>query len=192
LTVRVGLLGLQGAFRDHMRPLAALGAPWQVVRGPDDLPAVDRLIIPGGESTVMAKFLTAFDLLSPLRKRIRGGMPVWGICAGAILLAETVDGRAGLIAALPMAVARNAYGRQLASTERSIAIPALKARSFPAVFIRAPRILSVAPDITVLARRDNDPVFVQRRNVMATTFHPELTDRLAVHRHFLTIQPADR
>jgi 5'-phosphate synthase pdxT subunit len=188
----VGLLGLQGAFRDHVRPLERLGRSWRVVRDRKDLAAVDRLILPGGESTVMAKFLVAFGMDGMLTDRIRAGMPVWGICAGAILMAATVDGRSGLLGVLPMAVARNAYGRQLASCEQPVAISAWGQRRFPAVFIRAPRIVSVSPEVSVHAVRGGDPVFVQCGTAMATTFHPELTDRLAIHRHFLALPAAQR
>ena len=162
----VGLLGLQGAFRDHIRHLKSLGVEFQVVRDAAGLKSVRRLILPGGESTVMGKFLAEFGMIEPLRERIAGGMPVWGICAGAILLADRVDGLPGRLRAMDMAVARNAYGRQLASTSRDVEVPVLDAwggggRSFPAVFIRSPRITAAGPQVAIHARSDRDPVFVQ-------------------------------
>jgi 5'-phosphate synthase pdxT subunit len=146
---------------------------------------VDRLIIPGGESTVMEKFLDMFAMTAPLKEKIKAGMPAWGICAGSILLAATVDGRPGILGVLPVDVTRNAYGRQLESSEKIIAVPELRRPQFPAMFIRSPRIESVGPEVSVLASADNDPVFVRCGHVMATTFHPELTDDSAFHDYFV-------
>ena len=183
--MRVGLLGLQGAFLDHIPHLEALNAGWKVVRTSEDLPEVDRLILPGGESTVMARFLAAFGMIDPLVARIRAGMPVWGICAGSILLAETVDGRPGVLAALPAAVKRNAYGRQLASATRPISVPQLDRPAFSAMFIRAPRFESLGTGVEVLARSGPDPVCVRYGTVLATTFHPELTRDPVFHEFFI-------
>lgn len=183
----VGLLGLQGAFLDHRKHLARLGRPWRIVRDVDDLSAVDRLIIPGGESTVMTMYLEAFGLVAPLRQRIAAGMPVWGICAGAILLAETVDGAPGVLQALSVGVRRNAYGRQDASDVQPIAVPTLQRPAFPAMFIRAPQICIVGPAVSILAMRDGLPVFVRQNRIMATTFHPELTDDTVFHAYFLGV-----
>lgn len=183
----IGLLGLQGAFRDHIRHLEALGVRWRVVRDADDLPSVERLIIPGGESTVMARYLKRFSLVGPLKKRMAEGMPVWGICAGAILLAESVDGGPGLTGALPIKVSRNAYGRQIASFQAGLDVPKLSLSNFPAIFIRAPRIIDAGSGAAVLARLGGDPVFVQAGAVMATTFHPELGKDPIFHRYFLAV-----
>lgn len=181
----VGVLGLQGAVQDHGRHLSALHAAWRWVRTPDDLEGIDRLILPGGESTVMAKFLAQLDLVAPLRRRLAEGMPAWGICAGAVLLARSVDGRQGVLGSLDMAVARNAYGRQAASDQVPVDIPSLGRTGFPAMFIRAPRITAVGDRVAVLARRGGDPVFLARGAVMATTFHPELTNDPVFHAYFL-------
>lgn len=181
----VGLLGLQGAFLDHRKHLSRLGRRWRIVRDVDDLAAVERLILPGGESTVMAMFLESFGLLAPLRQRIVAGMPVWGICAGAILLAGTVDDGPGPIAALDAAVRRNAYGRQDASDVHPVDIPILDRPAFPAMFIRAPLITATGPEVTVLATRAHVPVFVRQGSIMATTFHPELTEDPVFHEYFL-------
>ena len=186
--MRVGLLGLQGAFLDHIPHLERCGVEHIIVRDAQELADVDRLIIPGGESTVMAKFLEEYDMLGPLVHRVAQGMPVWGVCAGAILLAERVDNHPGPLSLLPIAVTRNAYGRQIDSVTKTIGIPALKAKDYPAIFIRAPKIDQVGPGVMIHARRDGDPIFVQKKRVMATTFHPELNrgdDRF--HHFFLSI-----
>jgi len=183
----IGLLGLQGAFQDHIPHLEAAGANWRVVRDAENLSAVDRLIIPGGESTVMARYLTRFSLTEPLKVRIEGGMPVWGICAGAIVLAKTVDEKPGILGALPVAVRRNAYGRQVDSFQAPIDVPALSLSAFPAIFIRAPKIVSTGEDLEILSRVGDDPIFVRAGRVMATTFHPELTGSSAFHRFFASL-----
>jgi pyridoxal 5'-phosphate synthase pdxT subunit len=185
--MRVGLLGLQGAFRDHIPHLRRLGADIQVVRRVEDLSGIDRLILPGGESTVMAKYLSAFGLTAPLQQRIEEGLPIWGVCAGCILLARQVDGRPGVLASVPIQVARNAYGRQKASAIRPIDIPRLDRSAFPAIFIRAPRVEAAADSIRVHARCGPDPVFIQSGSAMATTFHPELTADPAFHEFFLKL-----
>jgi 5'-phosphate synthase pdxT subunit len=185
--MRVGLLGLQGAFLDHIRHLRRLGADISLVKTPEAIAGIDRLILPGGESTVMGKFLEEFGMTAPLLDRVASGMPVWGICAGCILLAETVDGRPGLLSALPLTVARNAYGRQINSMESPVPIPILDRTAFPGIFIRAPRIISTGSDVTVHASVGSDPVFVQHGSIIATTFHPELTDDPVFHDFFLRL-----
>ena len=181
------MLGLQGAFRDHIPHLTHCGAKPLIVTTNADLATVDRLILPGGESTVMAKFIREFGLLDLLRERLAAGMPAWGICAGAILLAETVDGAPGLLRALPIHVTRNAYGRQRESCWRPVPIPLFGEEAYPAIFIRPPRIDSVTCNVTVHARSESDPVFVQCGRIMATTFHPELNGDFQFHRRFLSL-----
>lgn len=186
--MRVGLLGLQGAFLDHIPHLRRFGVEHAIVRDALGLAAVDRLILPGGESTVMTKFLNEFGMRTPLQQRIEKGMPVWGVCAGAILLARQVDDHEGALAVLPISVARNAYGRQIASDKKAIDIPLFELTDYPAIFIRAPRIEQIEKSVTVLAKCGEDPVFVQKERIMATTFHPELNredDRF--HRYFLSL-----
>lgn len=185
--MKVGLLGLQGAFRDHIRHLSAVGAGFVLVKNPADLDLADRLIIPGGESTVMKKYLRDFGIEGPLLERISGGMPVWGICAGCILLAQYVDGAPGPVRALPVSVERNAYGRQRESSINPIYIPLLERNDFPAFFIRAPRLSSPGDGLVVHAKHGPDPVFIQSGRVMATTFHPELTDDPVFHDYFLQL-----
>jgi 5'-phosphate synthase pdxT subunit len=183
----IGLLGLQGAFRDHIPHLEAIGVKWCVVRDAEGLSGVDRLIIPGGESTVMARYLKRFSLAEPLKARIEEGLPVWGVCAGAIMLASTVNDRPGILGTLPIAVERNAYGRQVNSFQAAFDVPALSLTAFDGIFIRAPRIVNADAAVEVLAAVGGDPVFVRAGRVMATTFHPELTKSLAFHRFFLNL-----
>lgn len=183
----IGLLGLQGAFLDHLRFLEQLDAHYHIVKSANDLKNVDRLIIPGGESTVMAKFLNQFEMIEPIQQAISGGMPVWGICAGAIILAETVDNHPGTLQVLPVSVQRNAYGRQWASSWKTIDLPGLTAAPFHAAFIRAPRIIARAPNVETLAYCGPDPVFVRFDRILATTFHPELTNDTIFHRYFLSL-----
>jgi len=183
----VGLLGLQGAFRDHIKHLSALGTSYIIVKSLDHLNRIDRLIIPGGESTVIGKYLKDFLMEEPLRKRIVAGMPVWGICAGSILLAQTVNGAPGSICALPVNAERNAYGRQIESSVYEIDIPLLQRKDFLAFFIRAPRLSPHGNNLKIHAVCGPEPVFVQRDAVMATTFHPELTEDPVFHQYFMRL-----
>lgn len=185
--MHVGLLGLQGAFLDHLPHLQRCGAAYSIVRTAEALAEIDRLIIPGGESTVMTKFLVEFNMLDALKTRIQSGMPVWGICAGAILLARSIDGQPGPLAVLPAAVTRNAYGRQIDSIQKKIDVPLLEIKDYPAIFIRSPRLAHIDDGVQVHARRDADPVFVQYGHVMATTFHPELNPDDLFHLFFLSL-----
>ncbi len=185
--MQVGLLALQGAFMDHYRMLNALGASIVEVRKSSHLSGIDRLIIPGGESTVITKYLHELGLTKPLRTLIGRGLPVWGICAGCIVLARTVDRNSGPLDAIGIAVRRNAYGRQAQSAVRPVAIPHLGRSAFPALFIRAPEIVAVEEGVSVFAHDQKVPVFVQKQNVMATTFHPELTEDPILHEYFLEL-----
>ncbi len=183
----VGLLGLQGAFLDHIPHFNRLGVAHTIVRDRQSLNRVDRLVIPGGESTVMTKFLLEFNMAEPLKERISDGMPVWGVCAGAILLSREIDGAPGPLGSLQTAVTRNAYGRQINSSRKPINIPLFDAGSYPAIFIRAPRFDQLDDAISVHASLDSDPVFIQHLNIMATTFHPELNQDGLFHRYFLSM-----
>ncbi|MGD9210883.1 MAG: pyridoxal 5'-phosphate synthase glutaminase subunit PdxT [Desulfobacteraceae bacterium] len=185
--MRVGLLALQGAFVDHYPILKRLGVSVVEIRGPTDLLQIERLIIPGGESTVMAKYIKMFNMTLPLRNIIAQGLPVWGICAGCILLANTVDQCPGPLKVLNISVHRNAYGRQSQSAVFKIIVPKLQCSVFSAPFIRAPKITWVEKDVEVHADYSGDPVFVQQGAVMATTFHPELTGDPILHDYFLNI-----
>ncbi len=183
------MLALQGDFAEHAAALRAAGADVREVRLPADLEELDGLIIPGGESTTIGKLLVEWQLLDPLRNRIRQGFPVWGTCAGAILLAKDVqDALPGqpLLQVMDIAVRRNAFGRQVQSFETDLEVPALGRRPFPAVFIRAPRIEEVGPRAEAVASLDDGTVVAARQEqLLATSFHPELTGDARFHRLFV-------
>jgi 5'-phosphate synthase pdxT subunit len=185
--VRIGVLALQGAFREHRRVLEALGATAVEVRRPGDLEGLDGLIIPGGESTTIRMLMEDYGLTPVLRDRIAAGLPVLGTCAGMIVLARRVDGvPVPGLDALDVDVRRNAFGRQVDSFEADLDVPAVGDRPFHAVFIRAPLVDSVGPEVNVLARlEDQRVVGVQQGHVMGVAFHPELTDDARLHRYFL-------
>lgn len=180
--------------------LGALGAVARRVRRADELEAVDALLIPGGESTTMSKLAVEFGLLEPITKRIAAGMPVYGSCAGMIMLARTVlDGRPDQrgFDGIDMVVRRNAFGRQVDSFETDLVFEALPGEPVRAVFIRAPWVESVGPDVTVLARISGGPadgriVAVRQDNLLATAFHPELTGDLRLHQVFVELVRAAR
>jgi 5'-phosphate synthase pdxT subunit len=191
---RIGVLALQGDFREHIRALAELGAEAHPVRLPEDLAGVDGVVIPGGESTVMGKLMIEYQLDAPLRELIAGGAPVWGTCAGLILLSrETDNALAGqpLLAAMDIRTCRNAFGPQRASFEAHVRVPVLGDPPYHAVFIRAPSVESVGDGVEVLARLDDAPngqgtiVAVRQEHLLGTAFHPEVTDDLRFHAYFL-------
>jgi pyridoxal 5'-phosphate synthase pdxT subunit len=193
--VRVGVLALQGDVREHLRALRDSGAEPVPVRRPAELESVDALVIPGGESTTIGKLAAAFDLIEPLRKRIAGGMPAYGSCAGMILLADRVlDGVEGqqTLGGLDVTVRRNAFGRQVDSFEETIALSGVPGGPFHAVFIRAPWVESVGPDVEVLGTVEAGPaagriVAVRQGGLLATSFHPELAGDARVHARFVEI-----
>ena len=183
----VGILALQGAFAEHAAVLDQLQVPHFEIRQKRDLSRpMDRLILPGGESTVMRKLLTELELLEPLKQRITDGMPVLGTCAGLILLAKQVDGGKPCFATMDISVKRNAYGRQLGSfhTEQSFGSLGV----LPMTFIRAPYIASVQGDTQILATVDGNIVAARQGNQLVTAFHPELDDNTAIHEYFLQMQ----
>lgn len=186
---RVGVLALQGDFREHLAVLRGLGADAVPVRRPEELAAVDGLVIPGGESSVMDKLSRAFGLAEPLRAAVASGLPVYGTCAGLIMLANTiVDGIAGQqsIGGLDVAVRRNAFGSQVDSFETDLDIPAIGGAPLHAVFIRAPIVESVGPRATALASvEDGRVVAVEQENLLGTSFHPEITGDTRFHEYFL-------
>ncbi len=185
---KVGVLALQGAFREHREALDALGAHAVEVRMPEHLDALDALILPGGESTTVSKLLDSASLRAPIATQLAAGMPVLGTCAGLILLArEVVDGRAdqqsfGLV---DVAVRRNGYGRQRDSFEAPLTVAALPGGTFPGVFIRAPVVERVGAGVEVLATHDGVPVLLRSGAAVVASFHPELSGDLRVHEWFL-------
>ena len=185
-TKPVGILAIQGDFAMHAKMLDRIGAPWKLVKDPATLREVSGLILPGGESTTMLKFFACDGLGEAVRQFGASGKPVFGTCAGAILLAKEVlsppQERLGL---LDVTIERNAYGRQIDSSVRQGDCPELSDRPIEMVFIRAPIIRRVGEDVRVLAHSDGLPVLVEQRNLLAATFHPELTEDETVHRYFL-------
>ncbi len=186
----VGVLALQGAFREHEEMLSRMGVAHRQVRLPRDLAEVERLIIPGGESTTIGKLMVMYDLLEPLRERIQAGMPVWGTCAGAILLSRSiVDGRPDQPALQVMDIEsrRNAFGSQLDSFEADITMQGLDA-PFHSVFIRAPILQKPGTQCAVLAHLDDGRIVAARQaQMLATSFHPELTHDDRIHQYFLAM-----
>ncbi len=187
---KVGVLALQGDFREHIAVLSSLGADAVPVRRPSELAEVDGLIIPGGESSVMDKLSRLFDLAQPLKAAIASGLPVWGTCAGLIMLADTVlDGIEGQqsLGGLDIAVRRNAFGSQLDSFETDLDIPVLGEPALHAVFIRAPVVESTSSSVTTLASlSDGRIVAVEQGNLLGTSFHPEMTGDTRFHEYFLS------
>jgi len=184
--LRIGVLGLQGDFREHLAVLVRLGVDTLDVRTPEQLAGIDGLVIPGGESTTMGKLADRFGLIEPLRERIGAGMPVYGTCAGMIFLAARItDGDQPRLGTLDVTVRRNAFGRQVDSFEADLEIRGMSGGSFHAVFIRAPWIEQVGIGVEVLAEVDGRIVAVRQGGVLATSFHPELGEDTRFHRMFL-------
>jgi 5'-phosphate synthase pdxT subunit len=186
---RVGVLALQGDFREHLAVLDGLGAMAVPVRRPEELSQIDGLVIPGGESSVMDKLSRMFGLADPLKQAIADGLPVYGTCAGLIMLSNTVldaiNGQQSL-GGFDIAVRRNAFGSQVDSFETDLDVPALGDPPMHAVFIRAPVVESVGPDVAVLAALDDGRmVAVEQGNLLGTSFHPEMTGDTRFHEYFL-------
>lgn len=187
---RVGVLALQGDFREHRAVLESLGAETVAIRRPEELSDIDGLVIPGGESTVMDKLSRAFGLAEPLRAAIAAGLPVYGTCAGLIMLADRIPGAPEgqqTLGGLDISVRRNAFGSQLDSFETDLHIPELGADALHAVFIRAPIVESAGPGVTVLASLDDGRIVaVEQGNLLGTSFHPEVTNDYRFHAYFLS------
>ena len=185
--MKVGVLALQGDVREHERALEAAGATPMLVRYPDQVADVDAMVVPGGESTTIGKLLQRFGLLDPLAERARSGMPLYGTCAGAILMARTITGDQDAplrLDLMDIVVRRNAYGRQVDSFESDLQIEGVD-EPFRAVFIRAPSIEEVGPGVEILAHHREAPVLVRQGNLLASTFHPEMTGDNRVHELFV-------
>ncbi|MFF9393786.1 pyridoxal 5'-phosphate synthase glutaminase subunit PdxT [Streptomyces griseoluteus] len=191
----IGVLALQGDVREHLIALAAADAVARPVRRPEELAEVDALVLPGGESTTISKLAVLFGLMEPLRARVRAGLPVYGTCAGLILLADKIlDPRSGqeTIGGIDMIVRRNAFGRQNESFEAAVDVKGVEGAPVQGVFIRAPWVESVGAAAEVLAEHDGHIVAVRQGNVLATSFHPELTGDHRVHALFVDMVRANR
>lgn len=184
--MKIGVLALQGAVREHGNALRACGVEPVEIRYREQMKEVDGLIIPGGESTTVGKLLIRYDMLEPLRKMGQDGFPIFGTCTGLILLAKDIAGsdqpRLGL---MDITAERNAFGRQIASFEADLPIAALGETSFHAIFIRAPYISKVGPAVQVLAQLDQKILLARQGNLLAGAFHPELTPDLRIHQYFI-------
>jgi 5'-phosphate synthase pdxT subunit len=185
----IGVLALQGDVREHVRTLTDLGVEATTVRRETELERVDGIVLPGGESTTMATLLRTFELMDPLRERIADGLPTFGTCAGMILLADRVrDGADGqeTVGGLDVTVRRNAFGRQVDSFETDLPVTGIE-QPVHAVFIRAPWVEEVGPDVEVLAEAAGHPVAVRQGHLLATSFHPEVDSDGRVHRLFVDL-----
>ncbi|MBZ4687611.1 MAG: pyridoxal 5-phosphate synthase pdxT subunit [Clostridia bacterium] len=182
----IGVLALQGAFREHKQMLEKCGCEVVEVRKNIHLEKLDGLIIPGGESTTIGKLLEDWDLFQPIKERGLNGMPIFGTCAGMIILAKNiVDSDQKRLGLMDVEVVRNAYGRQVDSFEADLEISVLGEKPFRGIFIRAPYIKSVEPQVGIMAEHDGKIVMVRQGNFLSCAFHPELTDDDRVHRYFL-------
>lgn len=186
--MKIGVLALQGAFREHRLMFERCGASVVEVRKPDELEGLDGLAIPGGESTTIGKLMVEWGLLERIKARAAAGMGIYGTCAGMILLAKDIVGssqpRLGL---MDTVVQRNAYGRQRESFEADLTVPELGDKPVRAVFIRAPYIVSAGPAVQVLAAVNDRIVLARQGRLLASAFHPELTDDERIHRYFLSL-----
>jgi 5'-phosphate synthase pdxT subunit len=191
LAPRIGVLALQGDFEAHLKMLAELGADARAVRLPEHLAEIDGIIIPGGESTTIGKLMIVYGLHEILQKKIQEGVPVWGTCAGLILLSkETDNALAGqpLLASMDIRVRRNAFGSQRESFETDLSVPALGEAPFHAFFIRGPSIEWVGPEVEVLATLDDGTIVAVREGpLLGTAFHPEVAGDPRFHQYFLRI-----
>ena len=187
--LNVGVLGLQGSIEEHMKSLSKIeGVKPCLVKTKEDLDKVDGIILPGGESTTIGKLLRDFGLLNPLRERIQKGMPVWGTCAGMILLAkDIVEQDDKYLQVMNIKVRRNAYGSQLDSFVTKLKIDEVSDKEISLVFIRAPWIEEVGDDVEILAKVDSHIVAAKSKNMIVTSFHPELTQDTSFHEYFVNI-----
>ena len=190
-TATVGVLALQGDFQEHCTALRGLGVSVSEVRRADQLDAIDALIIPGGESTSMAKLMDAYEMRVPLQTFAASGRPTWGTCAGLILLASRLaEDRPEPLGLMDIAVQRNGFGRQVDSFETELDIAGVQGGPVHAVFIRAPLVLETGPDIQTLASlADGTAVVVRQGHLLASAFHPELTGDARMHRYFMEMLP---
>jgi len=186
--MKIGVLALQGDFREHLQALAAIGVEGVPVRLPRDLDGVSGLILPGGESTTMRRLIDRWELRQPILDLAERGAPLYGTCAGMIVLAREIVGEEPILPLLDVAVERNAFGRQLDSFEAELQVPVLGDQAVHGVFIRAPIVEKAGPGVDVLARLDDGRIVaVRERNILATAFHPELAGETRFHRLVATM-----
>ena len=184
---KIGILGFQGAIIEHERQIKAIGHEPVIVKYPEQLEEIDGIILPGGESTTMGKILNRTGLMEPLRGKIQSGLPVWGTCAGMILLAkELVNDSVTHLGVMDIAVRRNAYGSQIDSFATKKVIPAVDSKEIELVFIRAPYITSVKDGVKILCELDGHIVAAEEKNMLVTSFHPEITDNTAFLKYFVS------
>lgn len=186
--MKIGVLALQGAFAEHIKVLTDLNVEAVPVRLPSDLDGLNALIIPGGESTTISKLLVDFSLKEPVRNLIQQGLPVFGTCAGMVLLAKKVVGaEVETLGLMDIEIKRNAFGRQVESFEADLPVTALGDKAFRGVFIRAPIVQKVEASVEILCQINNRAVAVRQEKKLACAFHPELTDDLRFHKYFLNL-----
>ena len=187
--IKVGVLAIQGAVAEHLELLNQIpDVCAQEVKSLDELNEIDGLIIPGGESTAIGRLLRDFNLLQPLKERILNGMPVWGTCAGMILLAKSLENDPTVhLGVMDITVERNAYGRQLGSFTTEVEIEKISSNKIPLVFIRAPYVTQVKSDVDILLEVNDHIVACQQKQMLATSFHPELTKDTSFHRYFINM-----
>lgn len=186
--MKIGILGFQGAIIEHRQHIESLGHEAVIVRYPEQLNEIAGIILPGGESTTIGKLLNRTGMMEPLREKIKGGLPTWGTCAGMILLAkQLVNDEVTHLAVMDISVKRNAYGTQIDSFDAEVVIPEISPEKLPLVFIRAPYITAVGNGVEVLCRVSGDIVAAREKNMLVTSFHPELTDNSAFHDFFVSM-----
>ena len=187
--IKVGVLAIQGAVAEHLELLNQIpDVCAQEVKYLDELNEIDGLIIPGGESTAIGRLLRDFNLLQPLKERILNGMPVWGTCAGMILLAKSLENDPTVhLGVMDITVERNAYGRQLGSFTTEVEIEKISSNKIPLIFIRAPYVTQVKSDVDILLEVNDHIVACQQKQMLATSFHPELTKDTSFHRYFINM-----
>lgn len=185
----IGILDIMGSVEEHASALQKCGVKTILVKSKQDLDKISGLIIPGGESTTIGKLLKLYGLDKEIKKRAQSKekpLAIWGTCAGAILLAKKVLNRKSEnLGLMNVAIERNAYGRQIDSFETEIKIPTLNSQKIPAVFIRAPRLRKTGKHVQILAHFEKEPIMIRQKNLLATMFHPELTNDLNIHRYFI-------
>ncbi len=184
--IKIGILALQGSCVEHFNILSKVeGVIPLYVKTVKELDDIDGLIIPGGESTVISKLLKDFNMFDILKKKIKKGLFCYGTCAGVILLSKEIKGECRHLGLMDITVLRNAYGRQLGSFETELEVPEVSDKKIEGVFIRAPKIICTGVDVKILCEYQGSPVMARQDNMLVTTFHPELTDNLAVHKYFV-------